>query len=53
MEYILVANVCFFFITVANPIVQAYFRPEIKRVILSRCPLPSACLCCSCSHAVC
>ena len=29
-EYGLVATVCFVFITVANPIVQAYFRPEIK-----------------------
>ena len=47
------AGVCFLFITIANPIVQAYFRPEIKSVLLSRCPLLSACVCCSCSHAVC
>ena len=52
-EYGLVATVCFVFITIANPIVQAYFRPEIKSVLLSRCPLLSACVCCSCSHAVC
>ena len=52
-EYGLVATVCFVFITIANPIVQAYFRPEIKSVLLSRCPLLSAYVCCSCSHAVC
>ena len=52
-EYGLVATVCFVFITIANPIVQAYFRPEIKSVLLSRCPLLSACVCCSCSHTVC
>ena len=49
----IVATTCFLFITIANPIVQAYFRPEIKTVLLSRCPLLSACVCCSCSHAVC
>ena len=49
----LVAGVCFVFITVANPVVQAYFRPEIKSVLLSRCPLLSTCVCCSCSHAIC
>ena len=48
-----VSTICFVFIAVANPIVQAYFRPEIKHVILSRCPLLSAFVCCSCSHAVC
>ena len=53
LEGEIVATVCFLFITVANPIVQAYFRPEIKSVLLSRCPLLSACVCCSCSHAVC
>ena len=53
VEVDIVAAVCFVFITIANPIVQAYFRPEIKSVLLSRCPLLSACLCCSCSHAVC
>ena len=52
-EYGLVATVCFVFITIANPIVQAYFRPEIKSVLLSHCPILSACVCCSCSHAVC
>ena len=53
MEVDIVAIICFLFITVANPIVQAYFRPEIKIVLLSRCPFLSACVCCSCSHAVC
>ena len=48
-----VAGVCFLFITIANPIVQAYFRPEIKSVLLSRCPFFSVYVCCSCSHAVC
>ena len=53
VEFVTVASVCFLFITVANPIVQAYFRPEIKSVLLSRCPFLSTCVCCSCSHAVC
>ena len=48
-----VSTVCFIFITIANAIVQAYFRPDIKNVLLSRCPLLSTCVCCSCSHAVC
>ena len=48
-----VGIICFLFITVANPIVQAYFRPEIKNVLFSRCPLLSSCVCCSCSHGVC
>ena len=48
-----VGTICFLFITVANPIVQAYFRPEIKSVLLLRCPLLSTCVCCSCSHTVC
>ena len=47
-----VTTICFLFITIANPIVQAYFRPEIKSVLLSHCPLLSACVCCSCSHAI-
>ena len=46
-----VSIVFFIFITIANPIVQAYFRPEIKSVILSQCPFLSACVCCSCSRA--
>ena len=53
VEVNIVPNVCFLFITIANPVVQAYFRPEIKSVLLSRCPLLSACVCCSCSHTVC
>ena len=47
-----VGTICFLFLTVANPIVQAYFRPEIKRILLSRCPLLSSCVCCSCSHTI-
>ena len=48
VEYTLTATVCFVFITVAGPIVQSYFRPEIKRVFVSRCPsFLSACVCCS------
>ena len=47
-----VTTICFLFITIANPVVQAYFRPEIKSVLLSHCPLLSACVCCSCSHAI-
>ena len=47
-----VSAICFLFIMVANPIVQAYFRPEIKSVLLSHCPLLSSCVCCSCSRAI-
>ena len=48
IEYTVAGTVCFVFITVAGPIVQSYFRPEIKKVFISRCPpLLSACLCCS------
>ena len=53
LEGDIVANACFLFIIIANPVVQAYFRPEIKSVLLSRCPFLSACVCCSCSHAFC
>ena len=49
----IVATVCFLFITVANPIVQTYFRPEIKSVLLSRCPCLSSYMCCSCTHSIC
>ena len=51
VEVNIVANVCFVFITVANPVIQAYFRPELKSVLLSRCPFLSVCVCCSCSRA--
>ena len=45
--------ICFLFITIASPIIQSYFRPEIKSVLVSRCPLLFTCVCCSCLHAVC
>ena len=48
----IVATVCFLFITIANPIVQAYFRPEIKSVLLSHCPCLSSYMCCSCTHSI-
>ena len=51
VEVSIVAPVCFLFIMVANPVIQAYFRPEIKSVLLSRCPFLSACVCCLCSRA--
>ena len=47
-----VGIVFFLFITVANPVVQSYFRPDIKTFCFSHCPLLSACLCCSCVHNV-
>ena len=34
----LFATICFIFITVANPVIQSYFRPEIKSVFVSHCP---------------
>ena len=33
-----VATLCFLFITVANPVIQSYFRPEIKSFFVSHCP---------------
>ena len=48
-----IAHICFLFITVANPIIQSYFRPEIKSFLVSRCPLLFTCVCCSCLRAVC
>uniref|UniRef100_A0A1X7TJX1 G-protein coupled receptors family 1 profile domain-containing protein n=1 Tax=Amphimedon queenslandica TaxID=400682 RepID=A0A1X7TJX1_AMPQE len=44
--------ICFLFFTIASPIIQSYFRPEIKSVLVSRCPLLFTCVCCSCVHAV-
>ena len=41
----IVATICFLFITVASPIIQSYFRPEIKSVLVSRCP-HHICVCC-------
>ena len=49
----IVTTLCFLFITIANPIVQAYFRPEIRRILLSRCPCLSSYVCCSCTHSIC
>ena len=37
--------ICLFIITVASPIIQSYFRPEIKSVLASRCPLLFYCAC--------
>ena len=34
----IMAHICFLFITVANPVIQSYFRPEIKSVLVSCCP---------------
>ena len=45
--------VCLVFITVASPIVQSYFRPEIKGAFHSLCPLLTTCVCCSCNHDTC
>uniref|UniRef100_A0A1X7TUK7 G-protein coupled receptors family 1 profile domain-containing protein n=1 Tax=Amphimedon queenslandica TaxID=400682 RepID=A0A1X7TUK7_AMPQE len=41
---------CFLFITIASPIIQSYFRPEIKSVLASRCPLLFTCACCKFIH---
>ena len=52
-EFYVAAIIIFYFVTVANPVIQSYFRPEIKSVLASRCPLLFNCVCCSCLHAVC
>uniref|UniRef100_A0A1X7VT57 G-protein coupled receptors family 1 profile domain-containing protein n=1 Tax=Amphimedon queenslandica TaxID=400682 RepID=A0A1X7VT57_AMPQE len=39
------ATICFLFITVANPVIQSYFRPEIKSVLVSYFPF-LFCVCC-------
>ncbi|XP_019854054.1 PREDICTED: high-affinity lysophosphatidic acid receptor-like [Amphimedon queenslandica] len=39
------AIICFDFITVANPIIQSYFRPEIKSVLVPYFPF-HICVCC-------
>ncbi|XP_011402967.1 PREDICTED: somatostatin receptor type 2-like [Amphimedon queenslandica] len=36
--FIIVGTICFLFITVANPVIQSYFRPEIMSVLVSCCP---------------
>ena len=33
----IVVILCFLFVTVANPVIQSYFRPEIKSVLVSCC----------------
>ena len=44
--FIIAAIICFLFITVASPVIQSYFRPEIKSVLVSCCPLLFAFVCC-------
>ena len=41
----IMVNICFLFITIANPVIQSYFRPEIKSVLVSCCPI-HFCICC-------
>ena len=36
--FIIVGTICFLFITVANLVIQSYFRPEIMSVLVSCCP---------------
>ena len=36
-ELFLTSYICILFITVANPVVQSYFRPEIKSTLLAIC----------------
>ena len=52
-EYYIMLTIAFPIVTIINPIIQSYFRPEIKRVLVSRCPLLFTCVCCSCVHAIC
>uniref|UniRef100_A0A1X7TVK7 G-protein coupled receptors family 1 profile domain-containing protein n=1 Tax=Amphimedon queenslandica TaxID=400682 RepID=A0A1X7TVK7_AMPQE len=52
-EFSVTSYIVYFFVTIASPIIQSYFRPEIKSVLVSRCPLLFTCVCCSCVHAVC
>ena len=33
-----VSTICFLFITIASPVIQSYFRPEIKSVLVLCCP---------------
>ena len=46
MWFRIVTLICFLFITVASPVIQSYFRPEIKSVLVSCCPLLFAFVCC-------
>uniref|UniRef100_A0A1X7SVF0 G-protein coupled receptors family 1 profile domain-containing protein n=1 Tax=Amphimedon queenslandica TaxID=400682 RepID=A0A1X7SVF0_AMPQE len=52
-EVYVTGYIIFCFVTIASPIIQSYFRPEIKSVLVSRCPLLFSCVCCSCVHALC
>ena len=36
--FVIVGTICLLFITVANPVIQSYFRPEIMSVLVSCCP---------------
>ena len=51
-EFNVTSYIVFCFVTIASPIIQSYFRPEIKSVLVSRCPFLFTCVCCSCVHAV-
>uniref|UniRef100_A0A1X7TVL6 G-protein coupled receptors family 1 profile domain-containing protein n=2 Tax=Amphimedon queenslandica TaxID=400682 RepID=A0A1X7TVL6_AMPQE len=52
-EYYVMLTIAFPIVTIASPIIQSYFRPEIKSVLVSRCPLLFTCVCCSCVHSIC
>ena len=52
-EYYIFGMACFQFVTIANPVIQAYFRPEIKNFLHSKCPFLFTCVCCSYMHAIC
>ena len=52
-EFFLTLSLTFSLVTIASPIIQSYFRPEIKSVLVSCCPLLFNCVCCSCVHSVC
>ena len=43
--FIILAIICFLFITIASPVIQSYFRPEIKSVLAS-CFFLYNCKCC-------
>uniref|UniRef100_A0A1X7TA30 G-protein coupled receptors family 1 profile domain-containing protein n=1 Tax=Amphimedon queenslandica TaxID=400682 RepID=A0A1X7TA30_AMPQE len=52
-EFNVTNYIVYFMVTIASAIIQSYFRPEIKSVLVSHCPLLFTCVCCSCVHAVC
>ena len=51
-QFLLALFLTFSLVTIASPIIQSYFRPEIKSFLVSRCPLPFTCGCFSCVHPV-